>query len=541
MPSFKLDDKEIPFEPGDTIIRAAHRAGVDVPHYCWHPGLSVAANCRMCLVELMPPPGRPAMMLDVLSWDDLHQTYVPQKKPKLQPACQQAAADGMVVKSQTSEHAVRARSAVQELLLLNHPVDCPICDQAGECRLQDYWLEHQASKKRMRDEPVHKPKGVVFGPTIVYDAERCIMCTRCVRVSAELAKDPVLSMRERGNLNEITVAPGRQLDHDYTLMTEYVCPVGALTSSDFRFKARVWFLRSARTTCVGCATGCSSFTDFDPRNQHVYRYRPRENMAVNKYWMCDEGMLDYQRIHQNRVLEPRLKGEDVSDAAALARAAEIIQASAPQKTAILLSAQHSNEDNLALLDLGRAIGALQIFYTGRPPGKGDDILMSEDKNPNRAGVLALSGGRAKPLADLVAALKEGKIGALIALGSAIENPNQAAALSGSAQIVALASHHGPIADAAAVVLAASSWAEADGTFVNRLGVYQESDRAIVPQGHSRPAFRWVQEIAKRLGLALPWSKAAELRALSQAPATPSPSVAPPAASSPPSASPPGGE
>ena len=215
MPSFKLDDQEIPFEPGDTIIRAAQRVGVDVPHYCWHPGLSVAANCRMCLVELMPPPGRPAMMLDVLAWDDLHQTYVPQKKPKLQPACQQAAADGMVVKSQTSEHAVRARSAVQELLLLNHPVDCPICDQAGECRLQDYWLEHQASKKRMHDEPIHKPKGVVFGPTIVYDAERCIMCTRCVRVSAELAKDPVLSMRERGNLNEITVAPGRQLDHGY--------------------------------------------------------------------------------------------------------------------------------------------------------------------------------------------------------------------------------------------------------------------------------------------------------------------------------------
>lgn len=535
MPSFKLDDKEIPFEPGDTIIRAAHRVGVDVPHYCWHPGLSVAANCRMCLVEIMPPPGRPAMMLDVLAWDELHQTYVPQKKPKLQPACQQAAADGMVVKSQTSDHAVQARSAVQELLLLNHPVDCPICDQAGECRLQDYWLEHQASKKRMRDEPVHKPKHVVFGPTIVYDAERCIMCTRCVRVSAELAQDPVLSMRERGNLNEITVAPGRQLDHNYTLMTEYVCPVGALTSSDFRFKARVWFLRSARTICNNCANGCNSFTDFDPRNQHVYRYRPRENLAVNKYWMCDEGMLDYQRIHDNRVLEPRLRGENVSDAAALGRAAELIQAASPQKTALLLSAQHSNEDNLALLDLGKALGALQIFYTGRPPGKSDDILMCEDKNPNRAGVLALSGGRAKPLADLVVALKEGKIGVLIALGSAIENPNQAAALSGSAPIVALSTHNGPIAGAASVVLPASSWAEADGTFVNRVGMYQESDRAITPQGHSRPAYRWVQELAKRLSLGLSWNKPAELRAASQAPSAPSPSAAPP------SASPAGGE
>src|SRR5690606_31518253 len=170
MPTFKLDDREIPFEPGDTIIRAAHRVGIDIPHYCWHPGLSVAANCRMCLVEVAPPPGRPALMLDVLAWDKERGEYVPQKQPKLQPACQLPAADGMVVKSQTSDHVKRARSAVQELLLLNHPVDCPICDQAGECRLQDYWLEHQAHKKRMRDEPVHKPKAVVFGPTIVYDA-----------------------------------------------------------------------------------------------------------------------------------------------------------------------------------------------------------------------------------------------------------------------------------------------------------------------------------------------------------------------------------
>ncbi|HEY6079656.1 MAG TPA: 2Fe-2S iron-sulfur cluster-binding protein [Polyangiaceae bacterium] len=531
MPSFKLDDKDIPFEPGDTVIRAAHRVGVDVPHYCWHPGLSVAANCRMCLVEVMPPPGRPAMLLDVLAWDDLHQTYVPQKKPKLQPACQQAAADGMVVKSQTSEHAVKARSAVQELLLLNHPVDCPICDQAGECRLQDYWLEHQASKKRMHDEPVHKPKGVVFGPTIVYDAERCIMCTRCVRVSAELAKDPVLSMRERGNLNEITVAPGRQLDHDYTLMTEYVCPVGALTSSDFRFKARVWFLRSARSTCVGCATGCSSFSDFDPRNQKVYRYRPRENEAVNKFWMCDEGMLDYQRIHQHRVLAPLIQGESVSDSAALERAAELVKAASPQKTAILLSAEHSNEDNLALLDLGKALGALQIFYTGRAPGKGDDILMSEDKNPNVAGVLALSGGRAKPLADLASAIKDGKVGALVALGSAIGNPNDAGVLKEVRNFVALSTHEGPIASAAAVVLPASSWAEADGTFVNRQGLWQESDRAINPQGKSRPAFRWVQELAKLLSLSLPWKKVSELRSLSKGPTPPAttPSAPPPGA------------
>src|SRR5688572_15475717 len=381
MPTFKFDDREISFQPGDTVIRAAQRAGVDVPHYCWHPGLSVAANCRMCLVELMPPPGRPALMLDVLSWDAEKQEYVPQKKPKLVPACQQAAADGMVVRSQTSEHVDRARSAVQELLLLNHPVDCPICDQAGECRLQDYWLEHQGTQKRMRDEPVHKPKAVVFGPTIVYDAERCIVCTRCVRFSAEIAKDPVLDERQRGNLTEIVVSPGRQLDHDYTLMTEHVCPVGALTSSDFRFKARVWFLRSARTVCIGCATGCNAYLDFDPRSMTPHRHRPRDNMAVNQYWMCDEGMLSYDRVVENRLLVPRVEGHPVTLENALAEAKKRFAGVSPESIAIVLSAQHSSEDNFALLDLGRTfMGVKTFFLSGKPKGRGDDILMHQDKN-----------------------------------------------------------------------------------------------------------------------------------------------------------------
>src|SRR5215468_5387601 len=206
MATIKIDGRELPFEQGDTIIRAAHCAGIDIPHYCWHPGLSVAANCRMCLVEVLPPPGRPAMTLDILRWDAKKGAYLPDKKPKLLPACQQTCAPGMEVLSESSPHVDEARSAVQELLLLNHPVDCPICDQAGECRLQDYWLEHQRTGKRMKQEVVHKPKAVVFGPTIVYDAERCIVCTRCIRVSSEIADDSVLSIRERGNLGEVVVS-----------------------------------------------------------------------------------------------------------------------------------------------------------------------------------------------------------------------------------------------------------------------------------------------------------------------------------------------
>ncbi|HYO93196.1 MAG TPA: 2Fe-2S iron-sulfur cluster-binding protein [Polyangiaceae bacterium] len=514
MATFKLDDRDIPFEPGDSIIRAAHRVGVDIPHYCWHPGLSVAANCRMCLVEILPPPGRPALMLDVLEWDAAHQQYVPQRKPKLQPACQMAAADGLVVRSQTSEHVAIARSAVQELLLLNHPVDCPICDQAGECRLQDYWLQHQATKKRMRDEPVHKPKAVVFGPTIVYDAERCIVCTRCVRVTEELARDPVLSVRERGNLNEIVVAPGRQLDNNYTLMTEYVCPVGALTSIDFRFKARVWFLRSARTVCTGCATGCNAFSDYDPRNQTVYRYRPRENLAVNTYWMCDVGMLDYQRIHDGRVLTARIGGESTPRDAALARAAELLAAAEPATMAVVLSAEHSQEDNIALLWLARnVLGTTNLFISGRPEGLGDDILLHTDKNPNTAGVaqlLELSPARA--FSEFGFAAKAGKLRTVLALGSSIPNLEQSAALGGVGSLIALSSHEGPWAERAHVLLPASTWAESDGTFVNAKGIAQLSEKAITPHGDSRPAWRLVSDLARLLGKPTAWKRVSDVRA-----------------------------
>lgn len=513
MPSFKIDNREIPFQPGESIIAAARKAGVDIPHYCWHPGLAVAANCRMCLVELLPPPGRKPLLLDVLRWDADKQDYVPEKKPKLVPACQQSAGEGMEVLSDTSPHVAKARAAVQELLLLNHPVDCPICDQAGECRLQDYWLEHQGTKKRMRDEIVHKPKAVPFGPTIVYDAERCIVCTRCVRVSAELAKDPVLEKRERGNVSEIVLAPGRQLDHAYSLMTEYVCPVGALTSVDFRFKARVWFLRSAQTVCVGCATGCNSYTDFDPRNQTVYRYRPRENMDVNRYWMCDDGMLDYRRIHKDRILEGRIKGKRVALEDALERAAQTLKDVDPEKLGLLLSAEHSNEDNFALLRLGRDyLGTGHLYLTGKAPGPGDDILRHTDKNPNTAGVQGLCTTTPPgSFADLVKDIEGKRITHVIALGSQVSDPASAAALKSLVSLVALSTHEGPIAASASVVLPAASWAESDGTFVNAKGMAQESEKVVAPQGDSLPAWKLVGALSAELALPMTWTKLVQVR------------------------------
>jgi NADH-quinone oxidoreductase subunit G len=523
MATIKIDGREIPFEPGDTIIRAAQRVGIDIPHYCWHPGLSVAANCRMCLVEVLPPPGRPAMSLDILRWDAEKNDYVPAQKPKLQPACQQTCAPGMEVLSESSPNVDEARAAVQELLLLNHPVDCPICDQAGECRLQDYWLEHQRRGKRMHQEVIHKPKAVVFGPTIVYDAERCIVCTRCIRVSEELAHDPVLSLRERGNLSEVVVSPGRKLDHDYTLMTEHVCPVGALTSSDFRFKARVWFLRSAPTVCQGCATGCNAFLDYDPRTNTPHRHRPRENMDVNTYWMCDDGMLSYRRAVEGRLLSALVGGEDASVDDALAAAKEQLKGhrNDPTKVAVVLSAQHSNEDNFALVTLAKTyLGAGDFFVSGRPLGRGDSILMSRDKNPNTRGVMQVAGTTPpRPFAELIDGIDAGEYAYVIALGSELEVDSAVAqaALARLKAVVAIAAHDGPLAKAAHIALPACSWAETEGTYVNnpdqpgKKSLPQRSERALQPRGDARPGWELVARLARALGYAMDWRTLADVR------------------------------
>ncbi len=524
MPTFKLDDREIPFEKGETIIKAAWRLGIEIPHYCWHPGLSVAANCRMCLVEIEPPPGGRAMMLDILKWDSAKSDWVPDRKPKLQPACQVQATDGMVVRSTTSPHAVQARAHVQEFLLVNHPVDCPICDQAGECKLQDYWMSEQRTFKRMRDEPVHKPKATVFGDTIVYDAERCITCTRCIRVCDEVAGDHMLDLRERGNKNEVVLAQGRKLEGDYTLMTEHVCPVGALTSSHFRFKARVWTLKDTATICPGCATGCNMHIDVDPRELRAYRNRPRDNEAVNRFWMCDDGMMTYQREHEGRVLKARLgrdgARQDVKLDAALERAAEVLGKAPRGKVAVLLGAQFSSEDNLVLAELAKLLGA-SLYLTAKPAWRGDKILRNTDQNPNRAGATAVAGGaKVGSMQDLLTAASAGQVQAIVGLGADVDvDTNALAPLSRISDVVLALSHEGALARFATVVLPAASWVEAEGSFVNAKGMAQGFKRALPPKGDARPAWDLVAALGRAMGMDLSYTKLREVRAalLAQAP------------------------
>jgi len=529
MPTFKYDGVEVPFQAGETIIQAVARQGVDIPHYCWHPGLSAPANCRMCLVEIMPAANQRALMLDILEWDAALGDYKPARKPKLQPACQMAAADGMDVRGDTSSHVKEARKQVQEFLLLNHPVDCPICDQSGECKLQDYWLEHGQYTKRMRDEPIHKPKAVEFGPTIVYDAERCVMCTRCIRFMEEVAQDPVLDMRERGNLNEIMVAPGRQLDGHYTFMTEHVCPVGALTTKDFRFKARVWFLRTVESVCQGCATGCSAHLDYDPRNNRAYRYRPRDNAEVNKYWMCDEGMLSYREAHEGRVMEPRIGSKVASAKKALAAAASALEGVSAEHLAVVFSARHSLEDNWALRELGvTLLGAKKVYTSGLGEGYEDKILIHRDKNPNTRGVAEIAPD-ARPFADLLRDVGSGTITHVLALGGATPGELEADAETlRRAQVVTIAAHDGALVRAARVVLPACSWVETSGTFVNFKRVRQVAEKALEPQGASLPAWEQLAALGQAMGLDASWTRLKQIRAQIQAASAAGPaSVRPP--------------
>ncbi|HVI96714.1 MAG TPA: 2Fe-2S iron-sulfur cluster-binding protein, partial [Anaeromyxobacter sp.] len=268
-----IDGREVVAKPGTTVIEAAKSLGIEIPYYCYHKRLSIAANCRMCLVEMSNAPGG-----------------------KLMPACQMPMAEGITVKTETPRVKDQQRATL-EFLLLNHPVDCAICDQAGECKLQDYYMKYDHEPSRLDVPKVQKGKRVPLGPMVTLDQERCILCTRCVRFMREVAKNPQLGVAERGNESFITTFPGQPLDDPYAGNVVDICPVGALTSTDFRFRGRVWFMSSARSICTGCSRGCNTFLDY--LNDTTYRYRPRENDAVNQEWMCDQGRLSYKYLNHD--------------------------------------------------------------------------------------------------------------------------------------------------------------------------------------------------------------------------------------------------
>src|SRR5688500_1977691 len=336
-----IDGRQVSVPKGTNVLEAARVLGIDISAFCYHPGLSIAACCRQCLVTV-------------------------EKAPKLQPSCQTTVMEGMVVKTEDPQ-SVLARKKMLEFTLLNHPIDCPICDKAGECTLQKLYFDHDNENSRVDVEKVHKDKVVDLGPTVVLDQERCILCSRCIRTCDVVAGDHQLEFANRGDHEVLTTAPGALLDNPYSLNTVDVCPVGALTAKDFRFTMRAWELEATPSVCNGCATGCN--IEIHHKNGRAWRLVPRHNPDVNAYWMCDEGRFTYHDLRDKRLVGATVDGLPAGWDRAIAAAAKRLGVFLKDgsQIGVVLSAQHSNEDNFALATLAKQWGAKQVYLAGRPP------------------------------------------------------------------------------------------------------------------------------------------------------------------------------
>jgi NADH-quinone oxidoreductase subunit G len=338
----QVDGEWHQFPKGTRVIEACEQAGSYVPRYCYHKKLTSPGNCRMCLIEMgfprLGPDRKPELGADgqpIINWI-----------PRPQISCAQDVSDGMAVRT-NSPLVKECQRGVMEFLLINHPLDCPICDQAGECRLQEFSVDYGDSKSRFLENKVKKPKNVQIGPRVTLDDERCILCSRCIRFCQEVAHDDVLGFVDRGSHTELTAHPGKRLENNYSLNTVDICPVGALTSTDFRFKMRVWFLKETKSICTSCATGCN--TVIGSREDVIYRQTPRENDHVNSCWMCDYGRLNFKYLEaENRLLDPRIRFEGKLIPAdwptAIAQAALQLKQFAGSEIAIIASGRMTNEE-----------------------------------------------------------------------------------------------------------------------------------------------------------------------------------------------------
>ncbi len=479
-----------------TMIQACFAAGVMVPHYCYHPKLPVAGNCRMCLVEY----GTPALGPDRKPMLNADGTPKVAKAPRPAIACATPLSAGMEI--YTSTPGVKAmREGVLEFLLINHPLDCPICDQAGECKLQEYSVDYGQAESRFVEAKVHKPKAVDLGPRIMLDAERCILCTRCIRFTRDVAGDDALGIVNRGSYNTIATYPGKPFDNNYSLNTVDLCPVGALTSKDFRFKMRVWFLKETKSLCTSCGTGCN--TVMGSREGVVYRYEPRANDAVNGTWMCDAGRLNYKwigrpdRLVAVRAPRPEVRGwrATLEDLAARLR-------SAPAgSVAIVASARQTNEELYLIARLASRLGALTDVVPR--PGEADKLLVCGDRNPNTNGARA-TGVAADPvgarLAEVVKAVAAGTVKTLLVFGEDLTRHGVSGA--GLAQLETLVvSDILPNATTAAAhyLLPGCAVAEKRGTLTNVKGRVQKFHAAVGAPGEARPEYEFLAELLELVG------------------------------------------
>ena len=508
MPSLSIDGREVNAAEGTMIIQAAEELGIFIPRYCYHPGLSIAGNCRICLVEV-------------------------EKFPKLQIACNTFVSEGMVVHTK-SEKAEDGRRAVLEFLLANHPLDCPVCDQSGECDLQNFYMNFGLYDPRFREHKVKKQKAVELGPHVMLDQERCILCSRCVRFTDEITKTGEFGIFNRGDRAELGLYPGDVLDNPYSANVVDICPVGALTESDFRFKARVWYLSSAPTVCNGCSQGCNVDMHYVLDRPYlndgarVVRIKPRYNPDVNQWWLCDEGRYGFGWVDRGRLINvrgPSANGRNGADATweqalgaistalggPVAEAQEGGLNGTGKKIGVIASAQLTNEELFLIREIFRgALGAQVSTSVPETSGSSDDFLIKADKNPNTLGatLLGLAGSDAPDARQIVDEALAGNLDVLWVAGHDLvelfgeENVRK---LREKVDLFVFSgTNENATAPLAHWVLPSAAYVEKDGTFVNCHGRLQRIGRAFPPVGDSREDWRILLELAGRLGLEFDW-------------------------------------
>jgi len=495
VPRLTIDGNEVEVAPGTNLIEAARVAGIEIPHYCYHPGLSIAGQCRLCMVDI-------------------------EKNPRPQISCNMVATDGMVVHTQT-ERVLETRKSIMEFHLINHPLDCPVCDQAGECWLQIYYMKHGLYDPRMIDEKVHKPKAVPLGPHVILDAERCILCSRCVRFCDEVTGTGELGIFHRGDYSEIGLFPGTTLENKYSANVIDICPVGALTDRDFRFQVRVWYLDTAKSICPGCARGCNIELHTNRRRIHhnqgrrVARIKPRFNADVNRWWICDAGRYGFGAIDDDSRLTSPLTQEGGGAAVettwdeATAMLAQALGRYRPDEIGILPSPQMSNEDLFLLTRLAEHLGILNLDFRVPPatPGDQDDFLIRADKNPNSRGA-ELCGltpsGAGLDAAGIVKAASAGRLKLLWIFHhdlfrSSWAGADMQAALNGGAMVVFQGANANATSARARLVLPSAAYAEREGTFTNFQGRVQRFRAALTPLGDALPDWQILARLGRALG------------------------------------------
>ncbi len=474
------------FPKGTRMIEACRQAKITVPRYCYHPKLTSPGNCRMCLVQMgMPPRPAPGQepQRDGNGYENIG--WVP--RPVI--ACANTVSENMGIRT-TGDLVEKCREGVMEFLLINHPLDCPICDQAGECRLQEQSVEHGRGVSRFVDMKVKKPKNVDIGPRIRLDDERCIMCSRCIRFMDEVAGDPVLGFTDRGTNTTLTVHPGRLLDSNYSLNTADICPVGALTSNDFRFQMRVWFLKETQSIDVNCGTGANII--IWTRGNKIHRITPRLNDDVNSAWMPDSHRLNFHYIDSDRRLteplatkvgELKAKHDPVPWTQAFASAANALEQFSPDQIAIIASGRMTNEELYLTGQLAAKLGTSQVSLVPRI-SETDGLLIAADRNPNTTGakIVLKTADPCGQLDDIRRGVRNRSIKALLVFGEDLltdadftaEDLHRVDFLLQSSILA------NPTADFAHLVLPSAAFAEKRGSMVNLTGRLQRLNRAVEP-------------------------------------------------------------